>query len=69
MIFWGFETLDHDIFLKYIFKGALFCIFNVLYTQVKLYTEILPKEIIVGKHARQEFRHFLILSHITVTYP
>ena len=42
MIFGGFETLDHDIFL-YIFKGALFCIFNVLYTHVKLYTEILPK--------------------------
>ena len=43
MIFGGFETLDHDIFLIYIFKGTLFCIFNVLYTQVKLYTEILPK--------------------------
>ena len=40
MIFGGFETLDHDIFLKYIFKGALF---NVLYTHVKLYTEIVPK--------------------------
>ena len=43
MIYWGFETLDHDIFKKNIFKGALFCIFNVLYTQVKLYTGILPK--------------------------
>ena len=43
MIFGGFETLDHEIFFKYIFKGALFCIFNVLYTQVKLYTEMLPK--------------------------
>ena len=42
MIFGGFETLDHDMFLKYIFKGALFC--NVLYTQVKLYTEILTKD-------------------------
>ena len=43
MIFGGFETLDHDIFFKYIFQGALFCIFNVLYTHVKLYTKILPK--------------------------
>ena len=43
MIFVVFETFDHDILLKYIFKGALFCIFNVLYTQIKLYTEILPK--------------------------
>ena len=43
MIFGGFETLDHDILKKNIFKGALFCIFNVLYTHVKLYTEILPK--------------------------
>ena len=43
MIFGGFETLDPYMFFKYIFKGSLFCIFNVLYTQVKLYTEILPK--------------------------
>ena len=43
MIFGGVETLDHDIVFKYIFKGVLFCIFNVLYTHVKLYTEILPK--------------------------
>ena len=43
MIFEGFETLDHYVFLTNIFKGALFCIFNVLYTHVKLYTEILPK--------------------------
>ena len=43
MIFGGFETLDHDIKKQIIFKGALFCIFNVLYTQVKLYTQIWPK--------------------------